>query len=114
MVSHAFARTTVRPLVFALAMLAAACKGDSITDRDPDSVFGNAIVSVKSFGVDLDPDGYVLDVRGIEQHELPAAGDVDLRVLIGPARLTIRDIASNCHLAGDSVRTITIDQSGSS
>ena len=112
MVSHAIARTTVWPLVFALAVLSAACRGDSITDRDPDAVFGNATVSVKSFGVDVDPDGYVLDVRGIEQHELPAAGDVDLRVSIGPARLTIRDIASNCHLAGDSVRTITVDQSG--
>lgn len=111
--SHAFARPAVRPLVFALAVLVSACKGESITDRDPDAVFGNATVSVKSFGVDLDPDGYVLDVRGIEQHELPSAGDVELRVSVGPARLTIRDIASNCHLAGDSVRTITVDHSGS-
>ena len=110
MVSHAFTRTAARWVVLPLALVSAACKGDSITDRDPDSVFGNALVTVRSFGVDLDPDGYVLDVRGVAQHGLPAFGDVDLRVLVGPARLTLRGVASNCHLAGDSVRTITVDR----
>ena len=91
-----------------LCFLAASCKGESITDRDPDSVFGDALVSTKSFGVNVDPDGYVLDVRGLEEHDLPAVGNLDLRVLIGPARLTLRDIADNCHLSGDSTRMVTV------
>lgn len=94
--------------VLVLGFLVASCKGDSITDRDPESVFGNALVSVRSFGVDIDPDGYLLNVRGIEEHDLPTFGDLDLRVLIGPARLTMRGIADNCHLSGDSVRTVTV------
>jgi TolB protein len=114
MLSPALTRgLAIRWLALPLSLLMAGCKGESITDRDPDSVFGNALVTVKSFGVDLDPDGYELDVRGIEQHSLPPSGEVDLRVLVGPARLTLRGIASNCHLAGDSVRTVTVDQGGS-
>jgi Tol biopolymer transport system component len=109
MISHAFTRgMAARWFVLLLAFVVAACKGESITDRDPDSVFGTAQVTVKSFGVDLDPDGYVLDVRGVEQHNLPSWGEVDLRVLAGPARLTLRGVAQNCYLAGDSTRTITV------
>ena len=95
-------------LVLLLGLTTASCKGESITDRDPDSVYGNALVTVKSFGVNIDPDGYVLDVRGIEEHDLPTFGDVGLRVLAGPARLTIRGVANNCYLVGDSIRTVTV------
>lgn len=113
MMFHAFTRTAVRCFLPTVALVSVACKGDSITDRDPDSVFGNATVSVVSFGVDVDPDGYVLDVRGIEQHDLPTSGEVDLRVVVGPASLTLRGIASNCHVVGDSVRTVDIQPESS-
>ena len=90
-----------------LAVLAAGCKGESITDRDPDAVFGTAVVEVRTHGVDI-PSGYTLDVRGLEQHTVPASGQVDLRVLAGPARLTLSGIAPNCHLSGDPERMITV------
>ena len=48
MVSYAFPRTTaVRWLALPLMALSVACRGESITSRDPDSVFGNAVVAVK-------------------------------------------------------------------
>jgi Tol biopolymer transport system component len=95
-----------------IALVAAGCKGDSITDRDPDAVFGRAVIDVRTFGVDLDPDGYTVDVRGVEQHALPPSGQVDLRLLAGPARLTLGGIAPNCHLAGDAQQTVSISPSG--
>ena len=107
--STVFGRSTLRLSAF-LALLAtvAACKGDSITSRDPDAVFGTARVAVNSFGVNLDPDGYLIDVRGLEQHPVPASGAVDLRILTGPARLTLGGVAANCHVAGEVVRMVTV------
>jgi Tol biopolymer transport system component len=96
-------------LVALIALIAAGCKGESITDRDPDAVFGMAVVQVSTYGVNLDPDGYMVDVRGLEQHNVPVSGQVDLRVLAGPARLTLSGVAPNCHLAGDPDLTVTIE-----
>jgi TolB protein len=97
-----------REIVILGTLLAIGCKGESITDRDPDSVFGIVRIQVKTFGVDLDANGYMLDVRGIEQHNVPASGEVDVRVLAGPARLTLTGVAANCHIAGPPDRTVTI------
>ena len=107
--STVFGRSTLR-LSASLALLAAvaACKGESITSRDPDAVFGTATVTINSFGVNLDPDGYLIDVRGLEQHPVPASGAVDLRILAGPARLTLGGVAANCHVAGDVARVVTV------
>lgn len=96
-------------LALPTALVAGACKGESITDRDPDAVFGTAVVEVRTYGVDLDPDGYTVDVRGLEQHNVPSAGQVDLRVLAGPARLTLSGLAPNCHLAGEPERVVHVD-----
>ncbi len=102
---------TLRLAAFlALLPVLAACKGDSITSRDPDAVFGTARVVVNSFGVNLDPDGYTIDVRGLEQHPVPTTGAVDLRILTGPARLTLGGVAANCHVAGDVARVVTVAQ----
>jgi Tol biopolymer transport system component len=92
----------------ALLAVVAACKGESITSRDPDAVFGTAKITVNSFGVNLDPDGYLIDVRGLEQHTVPASGAVVLRILAGPARLTLGGVAANCHVAGDTFRMVTV------
>ena len=107
--STVYGRFTLR-LSASLALLAAvaACKGESITSRDPDAVFGTARVTVNSFGVNLDPDGYLIDVRGLELHTVPASGAVDLRILAGPARLTLGGVAGNCHVAGEVVRMVTV------
>lgn len=103
------AMTVPRAFALLAVLSLAACKGDSITSRDPDAVFGNAQIAIQSFGVDLDGDGYRLDVRGIEEHVLPTSGEVDLRVPVGPARLTLRGVAENCVVAHDTVRTVTVD-----
>lgn len=107
--STVYGRSTLRLSPF-LALLASgsACKGESITSRDPDAVFGTATVTVNSFGVNLDPDGYLIDVRGLEQHPVPTSGAVELRILTGPARLTLGGVAANCHVAGDLVRMVTV------
>jgi TolB protein len=94
--------------LLALLPVVAACKGDSITSRDPDAVFGTARVVVNSFGVNLDPDGYVIDIRGLEQHPVPSSGAVDLRIRTGPARLTLGGVAANCHVSGEAVRMVTV------
>jgi TolB protein len=87
----------------------AACKGDSITSRDPDAVFGDALVHIQTFGVNVDADGYRLDVRGLEQHNAPVSGQLGLRLLVGPARLTLSGVADNCYVAGDPEQMVTID-----
>lgn len=91
-----------------LALLAPiACKGEGITGN-PEELFGNLHVQAQSFGVNLDGDGFTLNIRGAEDHSLPAAGERTLNLLAGPALLTINDIADNCHLWGPSSRTVTI------
>ena len=95
-------------MIIPIGMLAG-CKGDSITSRDPDAVFGSAVVQIQTFGVNVDADGYQLDVRGLEKHNAPVAGQVDLRLLMGPARITLTGVADNCYVAGDPEQMVTID-----
>lgn len=90
------------------ALLATACRGDPVSTRDPASVYGAVRVSVQTYGVAHDPDGFTLDIRGRETVTLPTNGETILNLTAGAARLTLGGVAGNCTIAGEPVRTVNI------
>lgn len=101
-------RPRLAPVALVAVLAAAACRGDPISVRDPDAVYGTARVSVTTFGVNPDPDGFTLDIRGAQQEHLPTNGEVSLSVLEGEARLTLHDVADNCTAVGTTDRSVAI------
>jgi hypothetical protein len=69
---------------------------------------GSLEVSVWTNGVDLDPDGYVVAVPGVDSQLLPTTGSVMITgVPVGTNTVTITDVAPNCELlAGESFEVV--------
>lgn len=107
--------TRPAPLRAALSLCALAaiglggCRGDPVSVRDPGAVLGDVRISVKTFGVNHDPDGFTLDVRGRQTITLPTNGEIRLPLTAGAARLTLGGVADNCTLSGSPVRTVGVN-----
>jgi len=69
---------------------------------------GTLIVSTKTTGVDLDTDGYRVEVDGIERGILPSSGSVLTHLEPGGRTITLTGLSSNCTLVGPGSHTVTI------
>jgi TolB protein len=69
---------------------------------------GSIEISVWTNGVDLDPDGYVITVPGVDSQPLPATGSVTLGgVAVGANTVTVTDVAQNCEVReGESFEVV--------
>jgi len=76
-------------------------------------VVGSVEVTTSTAGAQLDPDGYTLTVEG----ETPVAIGINQTltvndVAIGDRTVTLSGVASNCTVAGENPRTVTVTDGG--
>ena len=103
-------------LVAACALSALACMTGSVDDRLPTvPEFGHVRVTVVSTGGDLDADGYTVAIDAEPPRTLPGntANHVEsFYVGTGTHGVTLGNVAANCTLSGESLRTVTVPAGG--
>lgn len=98
-------RSLVR--LVASAVLISACGDGDVTG--PEARLGTIVVSVRTLGVELDLDGYLLRVQGEEPQSVEHIGTVtftDLRR--GPTKLTLEGLTVTCDPEGGPTREVVV------
>src|SRR5262249_48017881 len=65
-------------------------------------------LTIRTTGVDLDPDGYRVAVDGVDGSVVPLFTSVFTHIDPGTHTITLTGLASNCAIDGPSSRTVTI------
>lgn len=87
-----------------LSLTLSACGSDPISPGE-----GSVAVTITTTGTDQDPNGYQISVDGMASVNVPSNGTQTLtRVPAGTRTVTVSGIASNCTLAGDNPRSVTV------
>ena len=87
-----------------LALTLAACGSDPLSPGE-----GSVEVTITTTGTDQDLNGYQISVDGIASVNVPSNGTQTLTgVPAGTRNVTVSGIASNCTLAGDNPRAVTV------
>ena len=103
-----FSRPGFRLSALLLPLAVLACDGDEVSGPS-----GSLEVTSLTFGIDPDPDGYVvmLDGRGVESIGVSGSVLID-DVAPGEHQVDLSGVAANCQLEGERPRTVTITESG--
>jgi hypothetical protein len=103
-----FGRPGYRLSALLLPLAVLACDGDEVSRPS-----GSLEVTSLTFGIDPDPDGYVvmLDGRGVESIGVSGAVLID-DVAPGEHQVDLSGVAANCQVEGERPRTVTITESG--
>lgn len=77
------------------------------------TIVGSVEVTTSSTGTDVDPDGYTLNVEG----EVPVAIGINQTLTVddvsaGDRTVELTDLTSNCSVAGENPRTVTVSEGG--
>ena len=91
-------------LLLAIGLMLAAC-GDP---GAPSKVSTGARITTTTTGLDIDPDGYRVDVDGTNGGPLPANGTVLTRLDPGSRTVTLTGLSPNCTIDGSGSRPVTI------
>lgn len=90
-----------------VAVLGFACT--SGLDGPPPSQPGSLLVTVSTTGATIDPDGYTIDVNGVERREVAVNGSIEIPSLVaGEHSVGITGVAANCRPAPPLSRTVLI------
>lgn len=99
-------------LVLALLLVAAGCDGSPPTGE---SGIGSLRVSVSTTGEDLDLDGYVLRVDGVDSQSVSVAGaQVFSDLAAGSHLVELSGVAENCLASNGNSRSVTVVSGGTS
>src|SRR5262249_55420799 len=89
------------------ALLVSACGSET---TDPVPTVGSLRISATTHGVELDRDGYALQLDDAPAVVLPSSGLLLSGLTPGSHRVALRGVAPNC-LADQNPRTVTVDAS---
>ena len=92
-------RTVTVPLTNAETTFAVVCS----------SLTGNLTATTATTGVDIDPDGYTVEVDGTQTQSIGVNDTVTFAGLpVGDHTVELKGVAANCVLSGNNPRTVTV------
>ena len=103
-------RTSVKLMLWATLPLvvASACRGPTDASFDQEEQFGSIEIMTTTTGAMVDPNGYTLIIDEGTIRPIGINGEVEFSVLVGRYQIQLSDVASNCVVAGQNPRLITV------
>ncbi|HZN98659.1 MAG TPA: Ig-like domain-containing protein, partial [Gemmatimonadales bacterium] len=99
------------PIAFLLALISSlvGCGGGDSDTTGPDEPLGGLTVTGSTSGPGVDPDGYVVQVDGLDRGTLIGSNSVTVSGLApGSHTVGLGGVATNCLVEGDNPRTVPI------